>query len=197
MLDISFYNRPTLKVAYDLLGKTIVRNNIKATIVETEAYIGPIDKACHAYNFHKTSRNAIMFNDCGIAYIYQIYGMYYCFNIVTEEKDKPCAVLIRAIDIFSNSERASNNRYNKSMSDLSSYQLKHFSNGPGKVCMSLDLNKSHNGIKVISKDLYIEEGSLEPFDIVKSKRININYAEDAIDFLWRFYIKGNKNVSVL
>ncbi|MCK5811308.1 MAG: DNA-3-methyladenine glycosylase [Clostridiales bacterium] len=197
MLDKSFFNRPTLQVAQDLLGKSIVRNNIKATIIETEAYIGPIDKACHAYNFHKTTRNSVMFQEYAIAYIYQIYGMYHCFNIVTEKKGMPCAVLIRAIDITNNNEKASYNRYHKPLTNLSSYQLKNFSNGPGKVCMSLDLNKSHNGIEVISNGLYIEECLSQSFEIVKSKRINIDYASEAKDFLWRFYIKGNKNVSVI
>lgn len=196
MLDSSFFNRPTLEVARDLLGKSIVRDGIKAVIVETEAYIGPIDKGCHAYHFRKTSRNEVMFQQYGIAYIYMVYGMYHCLNFVTEEKGMPCAVLVRAVMVTDGHQQASLNRYAKDFSTLSSYEQKNFSNGPGKVCMLLNLTRKQNGLSLQSDELSVDETGINDFDIVTAKRVNIDYAEEAKDFPWRFYISGNKNVSV-
>lgn len=128
MLKRDFFVRDTLTVAKELLGKNIVRNidgnKLIARIVETEAYIGPFDKAAHSYNNKKTQRNEVMFKDAGHAYIYFIYGMYYCFNIVTEEENKPCAVLIRAAQPIEGIEYMALNRYNKRLSDLSRMNTK-------------------------------------------------------------------------
>lgn len=158
-------------------------------ITETEAYIGSIDKACHAYKNKKTKRTEIMFNEGGYAYIYLIYGMYYCMNIVTGEKDNPCAVLIRGGIIENEIDEMSILRYGKKYSELSKYQIKNFSNGPGKLCKAMNITKELNKENLLNDVLYIcDDGKNIKYDIKEGKRINIDYAEEAKDFLWRFYI---------
>ena len=159
-LDRSFYLMPTLDVAKNLLGKVIVVNGKRAVITETEAYIGPIDKACHAYGYKRTKRTDTMFMSGGHLYIYMIYGMHYCMNIVTEKEGEPCAVLIRGI------EEAS---------------------GPGRVCKALGITKEHDRADLISENIFIEESiDVKEENISIGKRINIDYAKEAKDFLWRF-----------
>jgi len=196
MIKQDFFNRPTLKVAQDLLGKVIVRNNIKAMIVEVESYIGPLDKGCHAYNFNKTKRNEAMFRNYGIAYIYLIYGMYNCLNFVTEPINMPCAVLIRSVEIIEGKDIASQNRYNLNYNQLSKTQIKNLSNGPGKLCMALNLTRAQNKLPLVSKELHIEDIGYNDFEIVKTKRVNIDYAKEAVHFPWRFYIKNHPCVSI-
>lgn len=197
-LPRNFYNRDTITVSKELLGKYLVHNvegeELIGKIVEVEAYKGPIDKAAHSYN-KKTDRNKIMYGPPGHVYIFHIYGMYYCMNVVTEKIDMPCAVLIRALEPISGIDSMSKNRYNKSINDLGKNELKNLTNGPGKLCIAMGLNKSNYGDDLLEDRLYIAEGVNEKFDIVTTKRINIDYAEEAIHFPWRFYIKGNPYVS--
>lgn len=183
----------TLFAAKALLGKYIVRvyenKKLVMKITETEAYIGKIDKACHAYNNKKTERTKVLFNKGGCAYIYLIYGLYYCFNVVTEKKDEPCAILIRGGQPYEGLEIMSKFRYNKSYDELSKYQIKNFSNGPGKLCKALNITKKLNNKSLLGNNFYIYDSEEnENINIKTSKRININYAEEAIDFMWRFYI---------
>jgi DNA-3-methyladenine glycosylase len=162
-LDRNFYLKPTLEVAKDLLGKVFVINGKRAIITETEAYIGPIDKACHAYGYKRTKRTETMFLPGGHLYVYMIYGLHYCMNIVTEEENEPCAVLIRGIEGAS---------------------------GPGRVCKALNITKEHDRTDLISDEIYVEEGiPVKEEDISIGKRINIDYAKEAKDFLWRFSIE--------
>lgn len=194
----NFYERDTLIVAKELLGKYIVKKtdnkNLIGMIVETEAYIGPIDKASHSYNYRRTERNEAMYGPAGYAYVYMIYGKNYCLNIVTEEVEKPCAVLIRAIEPISGLDEMARNRYNKEFTELNNKEIINLTNGPSKLCSALKIDKSNNGDDICSEKFYITEGK-SGFEIKESKRINIDYAEEAKDFLWRFYIKGNKFVS--
>ncbi len=194
-LKKDFYIRDTLTVAKDLIGKYIVRKkdsvNLCLRITETEAYIGMIDKACHAYKGKRTPRTESLFLEGGHAYVYLIYGMYYCLNVVTEPKDIPCAVLIRGAELVchSDSDILSFLRYKKSYNELSKYQLKNFANGPGKLCKALDITKKFDKISLVSDDLYISEGDPVDVSLIKTgKRINIDYAQEAVDFPWRFYI---------
>ncbi|SHE76857.1 DNA-3-methyladenine glycosylase [Caloramator proteoclasticus] len=199
MLNKDFYKKDTLNVAKELLGKNIVRNinghKLVGRIVETEAYIGPFDKAAHSYNNRKTQRNEVMFKDAGHAYIYFIYGMYYCFNIVTEDEGKPCAVLIRAIEPIEGIDYMFKLRYKKELKEISKSQFKNLTNGPSKLCIALNLDKSLNGINLFSDTLYVEDAGYNDFDIVETTRINIDYAEEARFYPWRFYIKDNPWVS--
>ncbi|WP_250228479.1 DNA-3-methyladenine glycosylase [Anaeropeptidivorans aminofermentans] len=194
ILPKEYYLKDTLFLARDLIGKYLVNTvdgeEIALRILETEAYIGSIDKACHAYGGRRTQRTEVLYAEGGTAYIYLIYGMYYCMNIVTEEKDTACAVLIRGGEIVKGKENASLLRYGKSLDALSKYQLKNFSNGPGKVCKAMAIDKSLNYKKLYSDNLYVADKKEEDpiSDIKISKRINIDYAEEAKDFLWRFYV---------
>lgn len=197
-LERKFYKRVSIEVSKDLLGKYLVHeyNNIKliSKIVEVEAYMGVIDKAAHSYGGRRTKRTEVMYMEGGYAYIYQIYGMYYCMNVVTSEVDNPQAVLIRAVEPVEGIEIMSKNRYGIEYEKLSNYQKKNITNGPGKLCMAMNISKKLNGEDLCKNRLYILDNK-EDFSIVSSKRINIDYAEEARDYLWRFYIEGNKYVS--
>ncbi|WP_105614882.1 DNA-3-methyladenine glycosylase [Vallitalea okinawensis] len=193
-LTREFYYRDTLQVAKDLLGKMIVRYHnqqlLKAMIIETEAYIGTIDKACHAYGGRRTNRTEVMFSKGGLLYVYQIYGLHFCMNVVTEEEGTPCAVLIRGVQPVEGIDSMAKLRYGQRYDELTSYKIKNFSNGPGKLCHALSIDKSDNGIDLChSKKIYISDTGFKASDIHESKRINIDYAEEARDFLWRFQIK--------
>ena len=200
IIDKEFYNRSAIDVANDLLGKVLVREVdgriLKGKIVETESYIGAIDKACHAYNGRRTKRTEILYSDCGVAYVYFIYGLYLCFNVVTNEKDVAEAVLIRAIEPLNEFDYISQVRYKKQFKELSKTQIKNLTNGPSKLCLAYLIDKDLNGDKLYEQGkIYLEESEENDFEIVKTKRIGIDYAEEAKDFLWRFYIKDNDFVS--
>ena len=200
IIDKEFYNRSAIDVANDLLGKVLVREVdgriLKGKIVETESYIGAIDKACHAYNGRRTKRTEILYSDCGVAYVYFIYGLYHCFNVVTNEKDVAEAVLIRAIEPLNEFDYISQVRYKKQFRELSKTQIKNLTNGPSKLCLAYLIDKDLNGDKLYEQGkIYLEESEENDFEIVKTKRIGIDYAEEAKDFLWRFYIKDNDFVS--
>ncbi|HNZ82301.1 MAG TPA: DNA-3-methyladenine glycosylase [Sedimentibacter sp.] len=194
-LNRNFYNRDARIVGEDLIGKILVRKYddivIKSRIVETEAYIAAIDKASHGYGGKITPRTKIMFGPPGYAYVYFIYGMYYCLNFVTEEEGTCSAVLIRAAEPLINEEEMSINRYNKNLNELTNYQKRNISNGPGKLCNALKITTDHNGIDLTGDEIYVEDDGFKGFETVISKRINIDYAEEAKDFLWRYTIHYN------
>ncbi|WP_051354651.1 DNA-3-methyladenine glycosylase [Aneurinibacillus aneurinilyticus] len=199
-LPRDFYNRDTLNVARDLLGKHLVHKidgDIReGKIIEVEAYIGPEDKGAHTYNGRRTPRNEVMYGPPGFAYVYLIYGMYNCVNVVTNEVEKPEAVLIRALEPIHGVERMGVERFGKSKL-LTSRESINLTNGPGKLCQALGITRAHNGYDLCGEVLYITEPSKtdEPFETVETTRINIDYAEEAALYPWRFYIKGNPFVS--
>ncbi len=183
--------RPAYKVAPDLLGKVLVRKYkgymLSGIITETEAYHGHEDKASHASK-GKTMRNKIMFDDGGYIYIYLIYGMYYCFNITTDKKDTPSAVLIRAIKPLEGMDKMKKFRKTK---DKNIYNL---ANGPGKLCQALKIDKKLNETNITtSKEIYVKDAgnSIKPTQIQKSPRIGVDYAGEWKNKLWRFYIDEN------
>lgn len=200
-LPLSFFQRDAREVAEDLLGKIIVRSyegfKLTGIIVETEAYVGKIDKASHAYNYKRTPRTEPLFANAGIAYVYKIYGMYNCMNIVTGAEGDPQGVLIRAIEPIEGIEIMSENRFKKPSSQLNSKEILNLTSGPGKLCIAFNIDKSLNTHSIFSKELTLYEANFKDFNIVYSKRIGIDYAEEAKDFLWRYYINGNKYVSVI
>lgn len=201
ILEKSFYKQGALDLAKDLLGKTLVRKVdgrvLKGKIVETEAYIGEIDKASHAYNGRRTERTEPLFHEGGIAYVYFIYGLYHCFNVISGEKDKGEGVLIRAVEPLNEFDYISQKRFKKDFAELSNAKKKTLTNGPSKLCMAYSIDKGDNYKKLYEYgDFYIENSNENNFEIIESKRIGIDYAEEAIDFLWRFYIKDNIYVSV-
>ncbi len=190
-LDKSFFMSSTISVAKNLLGKYLIKNiNGKyagGMIVETEAYIGPYDDAAHSFGLKKTKKNEAMYEEGGTAYVYQIYGIHFCFNVVTNQKDKPEAVLIRAVQPDLGIDIMQNNR-NKPINNLT--------NGPAKLCQALGIDLNYNKISLLSDKLFIaQKQNKQNFKIESSKRINIEYAKQYKDKLWRFYIKDNPFVS--
>ena len=195
-----FYNRSSVDVAKDLLGKYLVHIvddiEVIAKIVETEAYMGPSDKAAHSYNNRRTKRTEIMFGAPGFAYAFTIYGMYSCMNVVTEEVGRPQAVLIRALEPIAGLEKMVELRYKKYLKDCNKREILGLTNGPSKLCMSMGITKINNENDLCGDNLYITEDTKEQqFQTVCTTRINIDYAEEAIYYPWRFYIDGNKYVS--
>lgn len=194
-LKRDFYNRDARIVGEDLIGKILVRKYddiiIKLRIVETEAYIGAIDKASHGYGGKITPRTKTMFGPPGYTYVYFIYGMYYCMNFVTEEEGTCSGVLIRGAEPIINEEEMSLNRYKKQLHELTKYQKRNISNGPGKLCNALKITLAHNGTDLTGDEIYVEDDGFRDFKTERSKRINIDYAEEAKDFLWRYTIHKN------
>ena len=193
LLTRDFYDRDTVTVARDLLGKTLVRvlpdgTQLRCAIAETEAYVGPMDKACHAYGYKRTARTSTMFEKPGTAYIYLIYGMYCCLNLVTEREGEPCAVLIRGGVPIANGNIIAKNRFGCNEGDMTAYQRKNFLNGPGKLCRGLLLTREQNGLDVTEPEsgLYLCQGTT-PEKIQVGKRVGIDYAQEAVDFPWRFW----------
>ena len=191
-LEREFYNRDTVQVARDLLGKRLVRvwdgTALVCRITETEAYVGRCDKACHAYGYRRTPRTETLFAPPGTAYIYLIYGMYHCLNFVTEPEGEPCAVLIRGLEAVEGEALIARNRFGVSPAEMTAYQKKQFLNGPGKVCRGLMLTRTQNGLDLTGDELYVLDAGEAPDIIHTGKRIGIDYAEEAADFPWRFYL---------
>lgn len=175
-LPQQFYNQNTLKVANGLLGKYLIRQigstKIIGQIIETEAYCGQYDLASHASR-GKTPRTEVMFGPAGYWYIYLIYGMYYCLNIVTEEKNYPGAVLIRAV---------------KPIAGLSK-NIK--VDGPGKLCRAFEITVKQNKTKAygLKTDIWIEDWQAKIGKIKSASRIGVDYAKEYKDKKWRFYIE--------
>lgn len=187
-----FYLRSALETAPDLLGKKLVHKTengvLSGMIVEVEAYCGAEDKGCHAYKNRRTPRTEIMFGVGGYAYVYSIYGMYNCFNVVVSTKGSPECVFIRAVEPIDGIGQMKKNRGCDKIAELCS--------GPGKLCEALGIDKSCYGLDLTGNELYIENfREISKEQISVSPRINIDYAEECRDYLWRFYISENKFVS--
>lgn len=165
-LTRDFFNRPTLQVAQDLLGKIMVFGPYGGIITETEAYLGQDDPACHAAR-GMTPRNAVMFGEAGFSYVYFIYGMYYCLNFVTEQEGFPAAVLIRGIQLIEPSPL--------------------LLNGPGKLCRHIGITRAHNGIDLtIDNSFYVKDSPFTPL-YKTTPRIGITKGQDK---LWRFIVQN-------
>ncbi len=181
IINRKFYERNTLKVAEDLLGCFLMREYRgkiwRAMITEVEAYHGEEDLACHASR-GRTPRTEVMYGEPGHAYVYMIYGMYYCLNVVTEKKDFPAAVLIREVKLTGNSVSTWK----------PSFQV---INGPGKLCKFLHIEKNLNKWDLAKgKKIWIEkrDPKMRLPKVEKSKRIGIDYAKHCREYLWRFSI---------
>jgi DNA-3-methyladenine glycosylase len=192
ILPLKFYQRDTLIVAEELLGKLLILNlngsKLIGRIVETEAYIGFEDKACHVSR-GKTKRNEVMFGRAGHVYIYMIYGMYHCLNIVTEKKDFPAAVLVRAIEPIQGLNKMKKNRKQDNI-----YKL---TNGPGKLCQAMKIDRKLNGEKINSIKIHIKDDEIGILsnNIMKTKRVGVDYAGESAKLPWRFYIKNSRYIS--
>jgi len=187
----SFYSRSALDVASDLLGKVLVRQSrhriLSGKIVETEAYVGPHDLACHASKGH-TPRTSVMFGPPGYTYVYMIYGFYFCLNVVTEPVGYPAAVLIRAVEPIENVDLMRKLRNNPERET-------NIASGPGKLCMAMSINKQLNGADLLGTTIWIEDRNLDPGPIQTSPRVGVDYAGEYKDKPWRFFVDGNPHVS--
>jgi DNA-3-methyladenine glycosylase len=190
-LPRSFYLRPTLKVAKDLLGKFLIRKlgrkYLIGKIVEVEAYLDN-DPASHSYR-GKTKRNEVMFLEGGHLYVYFTYGMHFCCNVVTEDAGKGCAVLIRAVEPMENIEVMQRLR----KIDTSKHQF-NLTNGPAKLCQAFDLGREENGTDLCGDKIWIGKSEIrnQKSEIIASSRVGIT---NGSEHKWRFYIKGNELVS--
>ena len=199
-LSREFYLGDTVEIARQLLGKYVVRRldglTLAGRITETEAYVGRCDKACHAYNYRRTPRTETLFLGPGHAYIYLIYGMYHCLNFVTEPEGEPAAVLLRAVEPVAGTDAMLHLRYGDK--PLTAFRKKHFLDGPGKVCQGLSLTREQNGLDLTGDALFLCDS---PEDlglpcpaparetICAGPRIGVDYAEEARDFPWRFWLE--------
>ena len=175
----SFYDRDTIIVARELLGKLLVHvdQGVKriGKIVEVEAYLGPHDLAAHSSR-GLTERTKIMFGPPGHAYVYFIYGMYHCMNVVTEREGHASAVLLRALEPVEN------------LDDRTS--------GPGLLCRAMHVDRRLNGHDLIGDDFFIAAApKAEPFTIIKRPRIGVDYARHWAKRHLRFYIRDNPFIS--
>lgn len=190
-LSREFYCQDGHTVAKGLLGQILVHETPEGKtagkIVEVEAYMGAVDKAAHSYK-GRSSRTEIQYGPGGFAYIYFIYGMYYCMNVVANQPEKPEAILIRALEPVEGLELMEQRR--------KTGKVKNLCNGPGKLCQALGIDKSCYGEDLLGSRLYILPGEEVPEERIEATpRINIDYAEEARDFLWRYLIKDNLFVS--
>jgi DNA-3-methyladenine glycosylase len=172
VLPRSYFNRPTVRVARSLIGKYLVRvvdgRTIEGKILEVEAYVGSQDKACHASK-GRTQRTDVMFGPGGVAYIYLIYGMYHCLNVVTEREEFPSAVLIRAIEI------------DGALID-----------GPGRLCRALQIDRRLNHVDLTTgESLWFEDRGIlvKKGDVGTHPRIGVDYAGKWAEKLWRFRLR--------
>jgi DNA-3-methyladenine glycosylase len=198
-LPRDFYNRPTLEVARELLGKVLVHNRrgsvTSGAIVEVEAYIGESDPACHAAP-GPTRRNAPLYGPPGFAYVYLNYGIHYLVNVVTEAERQPAAVLIRALDpvdgiavMRRRRSRASKGRRPLNGRELNVHDL---CRGPGNVTMAMGITLAQNQLDLLGGQLFIEDRGVSVGPIAWSERIGIRVGTDR---LWRAYLDDRPAVS--
>jgi len=190
ILPRAFYDRDTLCVAQELLGHRLVRiwhgQRVSGRIVETEAYVGSSDTACHAAR-GRTDRNAVMFGPPGHAYVYFIYGMYHCLNVVTEAEGFPAAVLIRALEPLEGLEVMRENRGGRPDRELTA--------GPGRLCQALGIDRRFNGVDLCEPGLlFIEEGE-PPSSVAAGPRIGIRAETKDMAAPWRFFLPDSSFVS--
>lgn len=194
-LPLKFYQRKdVVAIAKELLGKIVVTNidgiKTSARIVETEAYVAHVDKASHAFNGRRTARNEHMYSQAGTAYVYICYGMHQMLNVVTNNKDIPDAVLIRAAEPIEGIEDMLIRTGKKKLDNT-------LTKGPGNVAKALGIYKTHSGLLLLDDVITIYEDGykLLETEIGASQRIGIASAGADALLPYRFYIRGNKFVS--
>ena len=194
-LEREFYTRRnTLLVARQLLGKRLVvpapdGGRVSGLIVETEAYMAPLDKASHAYNNRRTRRTETMYAQGGTAYVYFIYGMYFQFNVVTGAAETPHAVLVRGVEPDEGIELMRERRPVRRDRELT--------NGPRKLCVALGIDRTFDREDLLGQRIWLEDVGrrVKPSHIAAGARVGIDYAAEYVDKPWRFWIKDNPYVS--
>ena len=194
-LNREFFTREdTLRIARELLGKLLVvpaadGTRVSGMIVETEAYLGVIDKAAHSFGGRRTERNEITYAEGGHVYVFFVYGMYYQLNLVAGLVDDPHVVLIRAVEPVEGIEIMRERRGDMKDKNLTS--------GPGKLCIALGITRELNGEDLTdSGRIWVEDyKSFAKKEIASGPRVGIDYAEEFAGLPWRFWVEGNANVS--
>lgn len=181
LLPLDFYDRPALIVARELLGKTLVHQvggrRLAGRIVETEAYVGEHDLACHASK-GRTARTDVIFGPPGRAYVYLIYGMYYCFNVVTLPDGVAAAVLVRGVE------------------PLEGIPPSEATNGPGKLCRAMGITLAQNRKDLRGDEIFIEDAPPIPRGrVLRGPRIGVDYAGEWADKPYRLWVKDSPGVS--
>jgi DNA-3-methyladenine glycosylase len=186
-LPRDFYSADTIDVARALLGKRLVRRlprgrRLSGRIVETEAYLGADDPAAHSFGGRRTARTEAMFSQPGTSYIYFIYGMYHCFNVVTAPEGTPEAVLIRALEL------------KEGFHEAEKYTV---ANGPGKLCRALGLNRGQNLRDLVrDREIWIEQDlDIPDSEVIEGHRVGIGDRHDAVHWPLRFGVRGNPALS--
>jgi DNA-3-methyladenine glycosylase len=194
-LDKDFYNRAdVVKIAKELIGKVLVTQFgeviTSGRIVETEAYAGAIDRASHAFGGRRTNRTEVMFQAGGTAYVYLCYGIHHLFNVVTNQKDIPHAILIRAVDPLQGIHTMLERTGKKS----ADYTL---TKGPGNVSKALGIHTRHTGLNLLQDEIYIAADDFAPAkkDIIATPRIGVDYAGEDAKLPYRFILRNNPYVS--
>ncbi len=184
-----------MSLARALLGAVLVhdapRGRASGRIVEVEAYRGPRDRAAHSYGLRRTPRNEVMYGPPGHAYVYFVYGMHFCFNVVGAEVDCPEAVLVRGVEPLEGLEQM---RLRRALRD--GVPDAALLRGPGNVCRGMGIDRSHNGADLLDGALRIEPG--EPVasrQIARAPRVGVDYAGADAQRLWRFYVRDSPAVS--
>ncbi|KAA0560618.1 DNA-3-methyladenine glycosylase [Rossellomorea aquimaris] len=188
-MPLSFFQQPTLELAKSLLGCVLVKETEEGEasgyIVETEAYLGPEDRAAHSYGNRRTKRTEVMFHEAGRIYTYVMHT--HCLvNVVSGEKEKPEAILIRAVEPLDGLELMERRR--------SGHVKKNWTNGPGKLTKALGITMEDYGGSFLEPPLIISKG-YQPEEIMEGKRIGIDNTGKARDYPWRFWVKDNPYVS--
>ena len=208
-LPRAFFTRDGITLARELLGKILVHETpigtIRGIITEVESYMGEQDKGSHTYGGRRTERTEPMYHIGGTSYVYLIYGMYSCMNIAAMVDGIPQAVLLRSVvpvDQESeermirlrlellNRKQIKRNLQPYTLKSCPTSLKKHLADGPGKLCIAMGITRSDNDVDMVeSKNFYVTEGMvIAPEKILAGKRIGIDYAEEAADYLWRFYV---------
>ncbi|MCM1193364.1 MAG: DNA-3-methyladenine glycosylase [Butyrivibrio sp.] len=211
-LTRDFYTRDGIALAKELLGKILVHETkagtVRGIITEVESYMGESDKGSHTYGGRRTERTEPMYHAGGTSYVYLIYGMYSCMNIAAMTEGIPQAVLLRSvIPADAESEKrmvqlrreAAEHRKRKKKETGAAESAgtekpsfgKHLADGPGRLCIAMGITREDNDVDMTTSDVfYVTEGiRVKPSEIHAARRIGIDYAEEAAEYLWRFYIE--------
>lgn len=205
-LGRSFFSRDGITVAKELLGKILVHETeagtVRGIITEVESYMGEEDKGSHTYGGKRTERTEPMYHAGGTSYVYLIYGMYSCMNIAAMTEGTPQAVLLRSVIPADRESRERmtglreadaerRRRKKEAKTGKKPSWGKHLADGPGKLCIAMGITRADNDVDMTESDsFYVTEGiSVKEDEIHAAKRIGIDYAEEAADYLWRFYIE--------
>lgn len=193
----SFFDQKTELIAYQLLNLVLVRESSEGVtlgrVVECEMYQGPQDKGAHSFGGTPTPRTQVMYGPFGYAYVYLIYGMYWCLNVVLAEVGVPHAILIRALEPLDGLQlMASRHKPTKNGPNLRT-----LTTGPGKVCRAMDIDRRFYGHPLWEPPLYLAlpAANWPSYVVARGPRVNIAYAEEAQHFAWRFWVEGNPFVS--